>query len=293
MKHSKKRILGIFAAMMSASIFGCMPLLVKTINAGGSTTLTTIFLRYFLSLPAIYIFLKWRHIPLSITRQEFFKIFILTLFGYGSTPVLLYLSYNYIPSGMATTIHFCYPAFTILGCILFLKEKPKPLKLFCIILSIIGILMFYNGGNSSQSAFTGLLLAFISGLTYSFYVVYLEYSHLQQMHSLKLIFYMHSIGSVGVFFFALATNNFTLCITPLAWTTAFLLAVSVCFIGVFGFQISVKYIGASTTTVLSTFEPITSLVIGIWFFNEVFYLKNLIGCIAILTATILIGQMKE
>ena len=60
---------------------------------------------------------------MRITRTEFAKIALITIFGYGGTAVLLFSSYNFIPSGMSTTIHFMYPVFTILGCMIFFKEN--------------------------------------------------------------------------------------------------------------------------------------------------------------------------
>ena len=202
MNTINKRTFGAIATIASAVLFGCMPMFVKTILAGGSNTLTITGLRFLLSLPALFLFLKKKKISLAISGKEARQIFFLTVFGYGITPILLFASYNFIPSGMATTIHFCYPAFTILGCILFLKQKPQLQKLICIALCMAGILLFYNGSENAAGLFPGMLLAFASGITYSFYVIYLDASGLQAMDTFKLIFYMHLIASPMIFLVA-------------------------------------------------------------------------------------------
>lgn len=293
MDQLNKRTFGISATIASAALFGCMPLFVKTITAGGGNPLMITFLRFFLSLPALYIFLKWKKISLTITKEELRKLLILTLIGYSGTPALLFASYSYIPSGMATTIHFCYPAFTIIGCILFLKQKPQPAKILSIILCMIGILLFYNGGGNSENALLGMGLAFLSGITYSFYVIYLDASGLQEMPTFKTIFYMHLIATPFIGLITFISGSFTFSLTPVAWAVMIFMAIALCFISVYGFQIGVKYVGPSTATILSTFEPITSLIVGIFLFNEVLQFKNIVGCIAILTATIIIGKQKE
>ena len=134
------RTKGLLATMISAVFFGFIPLFVKTICAGGGNSVSAAFYRFFLSVPILYIYLKAQGISMRITRTEFAKIALITIFGYGGTAVLLFSSYNFIPSGMSTTIHFMYPVFTILGCMIFFKEKVSPLKLLCVALCFGGIL---------------------------------------------------------------------------------------------------------------------------------------------------------
>lgn len=117
------RTKGLLATMISAVFFGFIPLFVKTICAGGGNSVSAAFYRFFLSVPILYIYLKAQGISMRITRTEFAKIALITIFGYGGTAVLLFSSYNFIPSGMSTTIHFMYPVFTILGCMIFLRKR--------------------------------------------------------------------------------------------------------------------------------------------------------------------------
>ena len=212
------RTKGLLATMISAVFFGFIPLFVKTICAGGGNSVSAAFYRFFLSVPVLYIYLKAQGISMRITRTEFAKIALITIFGYGGTAVLLFSSYNFIPSGMSTTIHFMYPVFTILGCMIFFKEKVSPLKLLCVALCFGGILLFYNG--ESGGSVLGMALSFLSGVTYAFYTIYLEKSGLQKMENLKLIFYMNTVAAAMILVMALLTAQFTLRLTPLAWGTA-------------------------------------------------------------------------
>ena len=174
-----------------------------------------------------------------------------------------------------------------------MKHRPKPGKLFAVLLCMTGILLFYNGGGSGDNALLGIFLAFLSGITYSFYVIYLEASGLQQMPTFKTIFYMQLIASLILCIIALCTKSFTLTLTKDAWAVMLFMAIALTFISVYGFQIGVKYLGPSSATILSTFEPITSLIIGVLLLNETLYPKNLLGCVAIILATIIIGKIKD
>lgn len=285
------RTKGLLATMISAVFFGFIPLFVKTICAGGGNSVSAAFYRFFLSVPILYIYLKAQGISMRITRTEFAKIALITIFGYGGTAVLLFSSYNFIPSGMSTTIHFMYPVFTILGCMIFFKEKASPLKLLCVALCFGGILLFYNG--ESGGSVLGMALSFLSGVTYAFYTIYLEKSGLQKMENLKLIFYMNTVAAAMILVMALLTAQFTLRLTPLAWGTAVFFATATSLIGVLGYQIGVKCIGPQNAAILSTFEPITSVIVGVLVYREAFSARTLLGCLCVLSAVVIVAKMKE
>ena len=285
------RTKGLLATMISAVFFGFIPLFVKTICAGGGNSVSAAFYRFFLSVPILYIYLKAQGISMRITRTEFAKIALITIFGYGGTAVLLFSSYNFIPSGMSTTIHFMYPVFTILGCMIFFKEKVSPLKLLCVALCFGGILLFYNG--ESGGSVLGMALSFLSGVTYAFYTIYLEKSGLQKMENLKLIFYMNTVAAALILVMALLTAQFTLRLTPLAWGTAVFFATATSLIGVLGYQIGVKCIGPQNAAILSTFEPITSVIVGVLVYREAFSARTLLGCLCVLSAVVIVAKMKE
>ena len=285
------RTKGLLATMISAVFFGFIPLFVKTICAGGGNSVSAAFYRFFLSVPILYIYLKAQGISMRITRTEFAKIALITIFGYGGTAVLLFSSYNFIPSGMSTTIHFMYPVFTILGCMIFFKEKVSPLKLLCVALCFGGILLFYNG--ESGGSVLGMALSFLSGVTYAFYTIYLEKSGLQKMENLKLIFYMNTVAAAMILVMALLTAQFTLRLTPLAWGTAVFFATATSLIGVLGYQIGIKCIGPQNAAILSTFEPITSVIVGVLVYREAFSARTLLGCLCVLSAVVIVAKMKE
>ena len=285
------RTKGLLATMISAVFFGFFPLFVKTICAGGGNSVSAAFYRFFLSVPILYIYLKAQGISMRVTRTEFAKIALITIFGYGGTAVLLFSSYNFIPSGMSTTIHFMYPVFTILGCMIFFKEKVSPLKLLCVALCFGGILLFYNG--ESGGSVLGMALSFLSGVTYAFYTIYLEKSGLQKMENLKLIFYMNTVAAAMILVMALLTAQFTLRLTPLAWGTAVFFATATSLIGVLGYQIGVKCIGPQNAAILSTFEPITSVIVGVLVYREAFSARTLLGCLCVLSAVVIVAKMKE
>ncbi len=285
------RFKGLTATLISAIYFGFVPLLMKTVYANGGNSFTAAFLRFALSLPLLIIYNRARGIKLGITLEEFKQFLIMTCFGYAGTTILVFSAYNFIPTGMTTTIHFLYPTVTVAGLMIFYKEKVKASKLLCVGLCLFGILMFYNGDGSVS--LPGILLALASACTYGFYTIYLGKCILKDMEPTKRLFHMHWIGAVMMGIIGLISGGLEFTIAPVGWAVMFLTANLTTFIGALGYQIGVKYIGSENTAMLSTFEPITSIIVGVLVYSEAITLRVGLGCIAILMSTLIIAKTEE
>ena len=287
------KVKGIGATLLSAIYFGFVPLLMKTVYAGGGNSFTAAFLRFAFSIPVLFVVLKIKGVDLRITREELKHFFIITAFGYAGTTLLVFTAYNYIPTGMTTTIHFLYPTFTVAGLMIFYREKIKASKIFCVILCLIGIIMFYNGGEGHASLI-GILLALCSSMTYAFYTIFLGKSEaLRDIEPMKRLFYMHIIGAMIMLAIGLISGNLNFHMTPLSWSVMALTANLTAFVGALLYQIGVKYIGAESTAMLSTFEPITSVIVGILVYGEPMTLRIFIGCAAIIASTLIIARTES
>lgn len=285
------RFKGLGATLISAIYFGFVPLLMKTVYANGGNSFTAAFLRFGLSLPLLLIYNRARGIKLGITKEELRQLLIMTCFGYAGTTILVFSAYNFIPTGMTTTIHFLYPTVTVAGLMLFFREKIKPSKILCVGLCLFGVLMFYNGDGSVS--LPGILLALGSACTYGFYTIYLGKCDLKEMEPTKRLFYMHTIGTVMMGIIGLISGGLEFTMAPMGWAVMFLTANLTTFIGALGYQIGVKYIGSENTAMLSTFEPITSIIVGVLVYNEVVTLRVGLGCLAILVSTLIIAKTEE
>ena len=96
-KYSKRsqKTIGISASVISAMVFGMVPFFMKTIIAGGGTTLSGAFYRFALSLPVLFAVIKYKKTDMRITKQDFLKICLITIFGYGGTAVFILQLHTY------------------------------------------------------------------------------------------------------------------------------------------------------------------------------------------------------
>lgn len=278
---------GVLLTILSAVLFGCNPLISKQIYALGGNSVTLSFCRMLITSIGFWIINKFcTREDFRVSGSELKKLFWCAQ-GYCLTPYLLWSSYNYLPSGLATTIHFVYPVLVLLGSVVFYHEKLNGKKALSCLLCIIGIICFCQI-SGDVTAF-GIGIAFLSGVTYTSYILLLEHSGLTDLHPYKLSFWLAAIGAVELLIISAGTRTLTLGIEPAGWALTVLFAIITGAVASTAFQIGTKYIGAQNASLLSTFEPLTSVAVGIIGYHEAMTARTVSGIIAIILSVIIVS----
>ena len=271
--------------LTSAFIYGLAPVLARFAYGGGINSITLTFLRSAICLPLLFILLLKKKIPLSLTKKEVKDIFNAGIFGNAFMMITLYASYEFIPVGLSTVLHYIYPLIIVLVCAVIFREKTGIKTIISSILVTIGILLFAKIESGSDKV--GIILAFISGLLYAFNIIYLDKSGLDRMNYIKLTFYFSVIMSITAFLFAFFSDALTFNISGYSWILSILISVLVTKIALPFFQLGIMHEGAAKAGILSTAEPITSVVLGIIFLNEEITLFGIIGCVMIILGIVI------
>lgn len=292
-----KKTKGILLTILSAIIFGfSFTLAPMTYGDGGSSPVTLTFLRSFICIPILFTILRVKNIPFTVTKKEFVKIVILGLMGSAATTLILNTSFAYIDVGIASTLHFVYPIFVTLGCIIFYKEKLSFAKLTALLIATAGICLFFSAssGSPSNNLPLGILLAIVSGVTYAFFIIFIDKSGLKDINPFTLSFYIAVVVSASIFIYGTISGKLTLStLTPKSWLLTFTIAILCSVVAISLFQIGVKYIGASTAAILSLFEPITGVIFGSLILGEKLTCFKIIACVLIFTGVTILVLSRE
>ena len=144
-----KTLAGPGAVILSAVLFGTMPLMAKNAFSLGSNAFTTAFGRFTTgALAALIMILILPSQNLRVSKRQFRDLLILSVF-YAATPVLLYSSYISIDSGLASTLHFTYPVAVVLLTAGLFHERIGRKELLCAALCMGGIFMLYKPGSNT------------------------------------------------------------------------------------------------------------------------------------------------
>ena len=284
-------IKGYTFVIISAIIFGCMPLGAKYIYAEGVNSLSLVFLRNCLALPVLALLAGKQEGSLHIKKADLLKISSLAVMGGCATPILLYSSYHYLVSGTATIFHFIYPVLVVLGSILFLREKGSKPVFLCVILCTVGIILFYNPDSGIHPG--GSLLAIASGATYAAYIMLLSIFKNDKISGFKLSFYMSAVGTVILFIFCIVSGQLTLPVTFTGWLISIVFSLMLSVGAIVLFQQGTRYIGGQRAAILSTLEPITSVLVGVLVFQEIITARTVLGTVLVIIASILIAVFDK
>ncbi|WP_066893373.1 DMT family transporter [Clostridium nigeriense] len=276
------KIKGILFTILSAVIFGFTPALASITYGLGNNSLSMTFYRNLFAIPFLFLILKYKKIPLKANKKELKDIFVLSLIGVAITTALLYSSYSYIGIGAATTLHFLYPMFVALACKFIFNEKLGKGKVISLILAFIGVALFMD--TKSSGNIVGALMALISGVTYAFYILWLDKKGLVKMNPYKLSFYIVTFASLEMLVGNILGGYIEVNLPLKAYILMILCSVLASIVGIVSFQIGVSIIGSTSAAIFSLFEPITSVISGIIIFNEALNLPKLLGCLIIFIA---------
>lgn len=279
-------IKGYLMVILSAVIFGTMPLLVKAIYAQGTNAQTLIFLRNFLSAPmgALLAFRQCK--SLRIPRRALPSVAAIGIMGCCVAPLLLFSSYLFIASGTATVFHFVYPAAVVLGCVMFCRERVTPGGLLSVLVCVTGVCMFYTPGQPLD--WRGSALALVSGVAYAVYILLLShFRYRKEVRGFLLNFYMFLINGGVMLLLCLLSGTLALPQTAAGWILCFFLAILINVCAVSMFQRGTMIIGGQQAAILSTMEPITSVFVGVLAFQETITLRTGVGTLLVILASVL------
>lgn len=293
------KLKGIVLTMLSSITFGfAFTLGPMTYGSGGSNPVTLTFLRNFLSLPFLLLIVLFFKIDLRITKNQFKNLVILGFVGNAITTLMLNIAFAHIDVGIVTPIHFTYPIFVTLGCVLFFNEKLSNQKIIALVIAMCGIGCFFveslNSASFDSSTLLGLILAVASGAFYAFYIIFMDKSGLKGESPFKITFYVAIASSIGMFFYGIFTNELVLySLTTKSWIISAVFAFLCTVVALSLLQVGIKYIGASEAAVISTFEPITSVIFGVILLGEKVTPIKIVACILIFTGVLILSFTKD
>ena len=267
---------GYIYTALSAIIFGLMPLLTKIIIARGATSLTIAFFRVFYVTIVLFFVLKIKKIDLYLEKRDLLSAILTSIFGSGLTIIILNESYNYVDTGIATSLHFLYPLFVAVLCCFFYGEKIKKKQILSLSFALVGIICFMSKGDGSLF---GYFLAITSGLTYAFYLV--------KMDALKLSFYLALFTTIEIFTMNLFMQDVVFKMDAIAYGLLLVLALSSSFLATVLLQKGVLLLGSTRASFICLLEPVTSMIVGILWLNEALTFNKGLGGLAIIISLII------
>ena len=278
---------GYILGSIAAASYGMNPLFALQLYKAGMDPDSVLFFRYLFAIPLLGIMIKARGRSFKIQRKETFPLIIMGLLVALSS-LTLFLSYNYMAAGIASTLLFVYPIMVALIMAMVFKEKLALQTIVCMLLALGGIGLLYKSEDGSTLSLIGTLLVFASSLSYAIYIVGINQTSLKNVATLKVTFYVLLFG-LSLFVARLLYSG--VLNTPdqwYLWANLLALAVFPTAISFLCTTGAIQYIGSTPTAILGALEPVTAIFFGIAVFGESLTVRESFGLVMIIVAVTLV-----
>lgn len=277
------KVRGYLLGAVAAATYGMNPLFALPLYKTGMDPDSVLFFRYLFAIPLLGVMIKTRGRNFRLRRNEVLPLAVMGLLVALSS-LTLFLSYNYMDAGIASTLLFVYPVLVALIMAAVFKEKLTLATGACILLALSGIALLCKTADGSTLSLTGTLLVLASALSYAIYIVGVNSTTLKNVATLKVTFYVLLFG-LSLFLVRLDFGrSIHLPNAWYLWGNLIALAVFPTAISFLCTTSAIQYIGSTPTAILGALEPVTAVCFGVAVFGEVLTPRIVSGIVLIILA---------
>lgn len=281
-----KKLIGILLIAISAASFGTLGIFGRYVYGDGMDIFTALFIRFGVS--AIFM------ITVLIARKERFprgrilaQLIGMGALGYVGQSFLYLSSIKYASVGLIALLLYLYPMFVFILSTIFLREKVTAVKIIALVLSLVGAALTVDpkGGQ-----LLGVVMIIAAALVYSVYIVVGAnmMKHVTAFQSSAVVFM--SAGAVyGMLTFG---NGVNLPQSNTGWLAMLGMIVFSTIIAITTFLAGLEIVGPTNAAMLSTLEPVVTVLLAAWLFGERLTPITLLGGGLILAAVIILTRAE-
>ena len=284
---------GIACGILSAICYGMNPLGALNLYAENLSTTSVLFYRFGFAILILALIMGVKRISFRINKKE---LLILSSLGvlFAVSSLSLFMSFLYMPAGVASTLLFTHPIMVALIMALVFKERITSVVVFSIALAFGGVCLLYYSGEGIVLNTMGVILVLLSAFSYALYMIVVNKSSIN-LPTFKVTFYALIFCWICVSLFSFSDEGFA--IQPLTnFNQLFyvlLLSVVTTVMSLCLMNVAVRILGSTPTSIMGALEPLTAVIIGVCVFDEVFSLNLALGIVLILLSVMLIILQKK
>ena len=276
------RILGIVFLCISGAAFGTLLIFGRFAYSAGLNVATMMFIRFAISGVLMLAWMMFRREPLPKGKPLIILIGMGGL-GYFGQAFCYMTSIQYASAGLAVLLLYLYPLFVTLLSVTFLKEKINRFTLIALALATLGAGLT---ANPQGGQLPGILLAISSAVIYAIYIVVGAgvMKQVSPIQSSTVVFLSagFSFGLLTLFQGAYWPHSAS------GWQAVAAIIVVATLIPVSTFLAGLKIVGPTNASLLSTLEPVVTLILSVLVLHESVSMVMLMGGVLILAAVIIL-----
>lgn len=298
MKKDKSQLQGYTLILLAGCLWGTSGLFVTLLSNLGATSYLSGFSRIFFGtlflIPVVL--LLYGKGGFKIDRYGFIFSMVMGVLCQALFNITYNLSITSIGVSTASVLLYTAPIFVCIMSRIVFSELLTKVKVFALILNIIGCILTVTNGDFSTIKFSvfGVLMGICAGFSYGLMTVMSKYISNKGYNTLTVTFYSFAAGALVISLFAKPLTTAASLISPL-----FLLlvvgfglvpAAGAYFLYMKGLS---KPVETTKVPVIASTEAIVGAIIGVCVFGEAFGFFKLIGIACVFGSIIIMSNAKN
>lgn len=287
-----ERLKGIMMIVIGAMLWGASGPMMEWILLNSDMTVSFMLtIRLFVAGLFLIVMLKMRGVRVTAPwRQKVWgrKLLLFGVFGMLGVQYTFVASIHTSNAVIATLFQFVSPIYIILVVTLSQRVWPPIVQILGIAVTLVGLFLLLTNGSISDFVLSKVAIfwGIVLGFAFTFYTLY-PVRLMQEWGVLLSVGWAMMIGG-GVLFL---TNPLSIIkqftyFTDLSMINMLFLVIIVGTMAFILFLSSMKYITPLETSILSSFEPLTAMIVSVIWFGQVLGMWQLLGALIMLGGVI-------
>ena len=282
----RRRLLGIGLALVSAASFGVMPVLTKVAYEDGAEPIAVLTVRFALAAAVLLALARVRRdrLPRGGARTT---LLALGGIGYVGMSLCYFFALERISAGLTALLLYFYPALVVVLGAVFFRTRTRPAALGCVAVATVGTILTIGPVQGGQTL--GILLGLGSALVYATYI--LVSSRVRGVQPIATAATVLSAGALSMGVLAVLTRP-AFPTQRAAWLALAGVALVGGVLAVTTFFAALALLGPSDTSVVSTVEPVVSIVVAGLVLGERLGPVQVLGGVVVLLAVGVLARLR-
>jgi drug/metabolite transporter (DMT)-like permease len=287
-RHTRAPLAGALLCAASAAAFGAMAVFGKLAFEAGVGVITLLAIRFSLSaaILAPLTARSWRRLP----RRRLLQALALGAAGYAAQSALYFLALERVDAGLVALLLYTFPAFVTLGAVALGRDRLDRARVSSIALASAGLVLVLTSGGPAHAETLGVVFALAAALVYTVYILSSE-PVLADMDPLTLAALVCAGAAATYLAVGVTSGELSFDFDPIGWLwLAGIVGVSTVAAIVLFFA-GLARVGPSRASIISTVEPLVTVVLAMIVFGEHLAATQLAGGALVLASVVLLQTL--
>lgn len=287
MSHRTNNHLGLSVLLILISTLGFSfyPILGQYVFSGGASLATVLFMRFAITALFFWTIIIWRDGFPRLSKKTWFTLWGMGGIAYSMMAGLYISSVRFIPTSLAALLLYAYPTLVAVLAVLTHQEKFSVYKLFGLILSTFGLFMVLGVALQGINLL-GVSLALGAAMVYAIYILIGN----KVLKSTTPLISTAIISTSGAFTYGvigLPLGGMTWNLSWGTWMGIGGIALFSTIIAMLTFFEGIKRLGATSASIISTSEPLMTVVLAVILLHEHLTFLQAVGGIFVVMGGVL------